>query len=248
MEWLFYSMQVIGSFLAPICSGIVDWAFAQSTCDISVWVIAFTINTWAVSLGRAKFQLHGAIRKAIDESREQVQQAHLVEQLRNYPVHNSKDAKKFLEDCNKFLTKLGKWEIQYPKLEREEPISGAPRFFLAGCALFSALCIVFKWFYNITLLVLLPYPVLLIYYSWQRYHLRRYITRKRAELISKIPDVLRRLDKAQQNAQKQFDETKTMMNELLRKLGQKGQSDDTGETSDGDAGSTPDKAEPSEKD
>lgn len=238
------SIQAIIAFGASIWSDLADWAFAPSKCDITVWAIAFTINTWALSLGRAKFQLHGAIRKAIDESRTQVQQAHLVEQLRNYPVHNLKDAREFLEDCNNFLTKLAKWEIQYPKLDRDEPISGPPRVVLSVCTLFSALCIVLKWLYNITLVVLLPYPILLIYYNWQRYRLPRYITQKRTELISKIPDVLRRLGEAQEKAQKQFDETTAIMQEVQKKLGLSG---DT-EPRDTVAPLTPDKESSSEKD
>ena len=234
-------------FLSPLASKIFHWARTVSISDVTVWLIAFSMNTWGATLKHARESLHQATKNAIAKSRLKVQQAQLVEHLQTYLRQNPEDAQKIIQAFDRYFSKLEEWKNQDSEIETCESMACFPEFVLSLCALITAFCIIGGWFYNITLIVLVPFPVIMSYYTGQCYFRLRYVERKRAKLLSKIGSIKCFIEK-QEKAKIKFEKTQTMMDELLRKLGQKGQSDDTDETSDGDEGSTPGKEEPSEKD
>lgn len=153
----------------------------ERACDVSAWAIAFTMNTWGASLVRARFQMYGTIRKAIDSSHAKAQQAHFLERLmeRRQSVQTDRNkVEKFKKLFFAFLTKLEKLDRKYPPIQTEnhnEMISIGTSRFLGFCAFFSVLCILFGWFYNATLVVLFPYPIFALLYAFKKWRLPRFI-------------------------------------------------------------------------
>lgn len=195
MDGLFFILKPVAHWGMHWFQMAIDWAFRERSCDVSAWAIAFTMNTWAVSLARVLAHLRGAVRKAIDESRARAQQAQFLERVRGLAGSHSRDARKVLERFSRFLTHLERLCVKYPKAESyrsDEPIKGSPRIILGIASVFSLLCILFSWFYNWTLIVLLPYPCFVVYYHYKKWSLPRFI-RKRFDRIEKsvnaIPDV-----------------------------------------------------------
>jgi len=197
------ALQQLIAWLESWCHGLWSWAIDQKDSDSSVWAIAFTMNTWAGSLDRARFQLHGRIRKAIDASRAEAQQAHFVENMMNWEENNY-DPKRLMEcirDYTHYLSILEKYERRYPTLQESEEnglsISWFPRFVLVSCACISLACLLLKRFYNGTLFVLLPYPCFCIYYKYKEVSLKRKIHHLFAYLKKKYPEMARNPEEAQ---------------------------------------------------
>lgn len=244
MEWLLNFLHSAIEFLSPIACSILRWATKVSISDVTVWLIVFSMNTWGATLKRARESLHQATQNAIEKSRLKVQQAQLVEQLQTYLRQNPEDAQKIIQDFDRYFSKLEKWKNQDSQIETCESTACLPEFVLSLCALITAFCIIGGWFYNITLIVLVPFPVIMSYYTGQSYFRVRYIERKRAKLFSKVGSIKCLIEK-QEKAQKQFEETNARMQEVLKKLRLFGTVEQTLDTV---APSTPDKESSIEKD
>ncbi len=185
MESSLAILQTLLDKLLSVFWVVVGWLKANRTSDVSVWAIAFTMNTWAASLGWVRFQLHGAIRKAIDESRAKAQQARLLERLTDWKGPDESSFRKIEKKFDTFLSKLELFDVKYPRLEmdlREPLLNGFPRFVLGFAAIVSLGCILFNKLYNWTLVVLLPFPAFFIYYSFKKRSVPRFIRRRYAKL------------------------------------------------------------------
>lgn len=191
------------------------WAIQPSHSDSSIWAIGFTMNTWTVSLDRARFQLHGLIRTAIDDSRATAQQAHFLERLVEWKNQDHRQVKIFLNKYQDALDEIDRIIAKHPSLReseiRSEPISWFPRFVLLSFAVFSVCCLVFGWYYNITLIVLFPYPVICLYYQWERLWLPSRIRRRFKKLMDMIPEMERNINEEKQ-------EIDNALNELLKRF------------------------------
>lgn len=221
MEWLFCGMRsVIDCIVSCVCS-ILHFLFKESTGDVMLWALAFTMNTWATTLDRARKRLIESTRKAVEKSRMTVKQARLVEALWICRRSNPKGSKKFLRDASAYLSKLDKWKVQDERIKAGEVIEGLPEYILSICALFSALCIIFGWLYNITLIVLLPFPFLMCRYTGQGYFRVRYIKRKQIELLLRATKELSRsydILEFKRREYEQFEKDQKIINQLRRKL------------------------------
>lgn len=160
---------------------VFGFLFKERPCDVSAWAIAFTMNTWGASLGRVRFQTHGTIRKAIDESRAKAKQARFLEQLsenQTIKTTHQEEVEVFKSKFDSFLTKLEKFDAKYPPLnpdEHGELCSTRARVILGFFAFLSVLCILFGWFYNCSLVVLFPYPALAFLYLVRARTIPRFI-------------------------------------------------------------------------
>lgn len=214
-------MQSVIDCIVFCGSSVLCFLFKQMESDVILWAIAFTMNTWATTLDGHRKRWIESTKKAIKKSRLKVQQAKLVEALEFCRLINPEGSKSFLREGDAYLSKLDKWEVQYDKTKAIESIDAFPEFILSVCAFFSIVCIIGRWFYNITLIVLLPFPCLMCHYTGQRYFRLRYIERKRAKLLSRIPkEILRSCNKfdIKKQEKEQFEKQVKMMEALRQQL------------------------------
>ena len=133
----------------------------KSRADSAAWAIAFTVNTWAATIQSARIAVYEGVHKLFSDYKNEIGYAQWLEKADK--LTDEDGHKKFRFRVNRLLTYIGCKDEKF-RVDTKDVGSILKR--VMWCAAFvSALVIVFQWYYNYTLAVLLPYPVFCIWHS-----------------------------------------------------------------------------------
>lgn len=126
-----------------------------SRIDSAAWAIAFTINTWAATIQKARVSVYESVHDIFVACKKGIKDAQWIEEAESLTDEDGHKEFRFrLDKLQKYIDQKDAEFLQDTKS------SGV---FMKRVMLFSALAsvlvIVFQWFYNATLIVLLPYPL-----------------------------------------------------------------------------------------
>lgn len=144
----------VGDYLLTLFQSLKEWLLTTRT-DSGIWAIAFTVNTWASSVNRVRTNVYLDVRRKIKECKNKVINAQWLES-----VGKSQSAEMH-EDFRASLSEL----LNYMKdVESRVSIKTVGKKVFAknimGVSAFvCALCMIFQWYYNFTIVLLFPYPI-----------------------------------------------------------------------------------------
>ena len=149
-----------------ICGCVVSclqafWAWLMTSRDDSAaWAIAFTINTWAATIQKARVSVYEGVHAIFVACKKGIKDAQWIEDAESLTdKEGHKEFRSRLHELQKYI------ENKDAEFLGDTKDSGMFMKRVMMCAaLASVLIIVFQWYYNVTLAVLLPYPLFCL---WQ---------------------------------------------------------------------------------
>lgn len=150
-----------------ICECVVSWLKAfwswlmTSRDDSAAWAIAFTINTWAATIKSARLAVYEDVHAIFVACKKGIKDAQWIEEAKS--LTDEEGHKEFRSRLHKLQKYIEKKDAEF-KNDAENTDGVFMNRVMMLAALASVLVIVFQWFYNATLAVLLPYPLFCL---WQ---------------------------------------------------------------------------------
>ena len=136
-----------------------SWLMTSRT-DSAAWAIAFTINTWAATIQKARVSVYEGVHAIFVACKKGIKDAQWIEEAKSLTDE---------EGHKEFRSRLHKLQ-QYIERKDAEFLGDTkdPGFLMKRVMMFavlaSVLVIVFQWYSNLALAVLLPYPLFCL---WQ---------------------------------------------------------------------------------
>lgn len=134
---------------------IVGWICSVRESGSAIWAVAFSVNTWASAMDRVRMDAYAHVREIVDGCLDDIQNRRWLDQIEKRQDSREK------ESCLRSLNGL----LAYTrKLRRRYSAESCARKRLAkrvmgASAFLCVLCILFEWYYNGALALLLPYPL-----------------------------------------------------------------------------------------
>ena len=159
------------------------WLITSRT-DSAAWAIAFTINTWAATIQKARVSVYESVHVIFVACKKGIKDAQWIEEAeRLTDEEGHREFRSRLHKLQKYI------ENRDAEFLRDTKDSGMFMKRVMMCAaLVSVLVIVFQWFYNVTLAVLLPYPLFCLWQiirgRWARFRVWRMRASVKKELNS----------------------------------------------------------------
>ena len=138
---------------------IVKWLTA-SRSDSAVWAIAFTINTWAASIKDARISVYDNVHLIFSAYKSDIKYAQLLERAENLTDENGH--KELRIRIDRLLRYIDSKDAEFLS-DTKSPGMFAMRIMWCAATI-SVFVILFEWYYNYMLVLLLPYPVFCL---WQ---------------------------------------------------------------------------------
>lgn len=156
---------------------IGSW-FVTSRTDSAVWAIAFTINTWAASIKSARSSVYEGVHELFSAYKNEIRTAQWLERAES--LTDEDGHKEFRSRVDGLLEYLKQKDV---KFLNDTMGTGMFAERVMWCAAtMSVLVIVFEWYYNYMLGLLLPYPLFCLWQSlrvrWAMF--RAWLKRRRA--------------------------------------------------------------------
>ena len=131
-----------------------------SRTDSAAWAIAFTINTWAATIKRARLAVYEGVHAIFVACKKGIKDAQWLEEADR--LTDSEGHKKFRSRLDKLQKYIETKDAEFLR-DAKTPGIFLKRVMMCA-ALGSVLVIVFQLYYNFTLVVFLPYPLFCL---WQ---------------------------------------------------------------------------------
>ena len=137
------------------------WAWLMtSRTDSAAWAIAFTINTWAAIIKSARLVVYKDVHAIFVACKRGIKDAQWIEEAES--LTDEEGHREFRLQLHKLQKYIEKKDAEFLG-DTKNPGMFMKRV-MSCAALASVLIIVFQWCYNVTLVVLLPYP---LFCCWQ---------------------------------------------------------------------------------
>ena len=136
-----------------------DWLMASRT-DSAAWAIAFTINTWAATIQKARVSVYESVHTIFVACKKNIKNAQWLEEAES--LTDEEGHREFRSRLDRLQKYIDRKDAEFLK-DTEDSGMILKRVMLCA-ALASVLVIVLQWYYNATLVVLLPYPLFCL---WQ---------------------------------------------------------------------------------
>lgn len=149
-----------------ICGSVVSglkafWAWlVTSRTDSAAWAIAFTINTWAATIQKARVSVYESLHAIFVACKKSIKDAQWIEEAER--LTDEEGHREFRSRLDKLQKYIETKDAEFLD-DTKDPGMFMKRVMMCA-ALASVFVIVFQWFYNGTLVVLLPYPLFCL---WQ---------------------------------------------------------------------------------
>lgn len=153
------ALSIICGCVASWLKAFRDWLMTSRT-DSAAWAIAFTINTWAATIQKARVSVYEGVHAIFVVCKKGIKDAQWLEDAES--LTDEEGHKEFRSRLHKLQKYIEKKDAEF-KSDAENTGVFMNRVMMLA-ALASVLVIVFQWFYNATLIVLLPYPLFCL---WQ---------------------------------------------------------------------------------
>lgn len=138
---------------------IVSWLMASRT-DSAAWAIAFTVNTWAASIKSARSSVYEGVHALFSAYKSEIRYAQWLEKAESMTDDNGH--KEFRSRMDRLLEYINRKDAKFLN-DTKAPDTFVERVMWCA-AMMSVLVIVFEWYYNYLLALLLPYP---LFCFWQ---------------------------------------------------------------------------------
>lgn len=139
---------------------IVSWLVASRT-DSAVWAIAFTINTWAASIKSARISVYEGVHDLFSAYKNEIKDAQWLERAEK--LTDADGHKTLRARVDGLLEYIDRKDAEF--LADANASSIFAKHVLWCAAVLSVLVIVFEWYRNYMLVLLLPYPVFCLWQS-----------------------------------------------------------------------------------
>lgn len=152
--------------LSIICGCVASWLKAfwawlmTSRTDSAAWAIAFTINTWAATIQKARVSIYEDVHAIFVACKKGIKDAQWIEEAES--LTDEEGHKEFRSRLHKLQKYIDRKDAEFLNDTKSSGMFMKRVMMLAALA--SVLVIVFKWYCNFTLVVLLPYPLFCL---WQ---------------------------------------------------------------------------------
>ena len=149
-----------------ICGCVVSglkalWAWLMTGRDDSAaWAIAFTINTWAAIIQKARVSVYEGVHEVFVACKKGIKDAQWIEEAKS--LTDEEGHKEFRSRLHKLQKYIKAKDTEF--LDDTKDSGMFMKRVMMFAALASVLVIVFQWYSNLALAVLLPYP---LFCSWQ---------------------------------------------------------------------------------
>ena len=149
-----------------VCGCVVSglkalWSWlTTSRPDSAAWAIAFTINTWAATIQKARVSVYESLHAIFVACKKSINDAQWIEEAER--LTDEEGHREFRSRLDKLQKYIETKDAEFLD-DTKDPGMFMKRVMMCA-ALVSVLVIVFQWFYNVTLVVLLPYPLFCL---WQ---------------------------------------------------------------------------------
>ena len=148
------------SIWASVVSWLKDSWLMTTRTDSAAWAIAFTINTWAATIKSARQTVYESVHAIFVACKKGIKDAQWIEEAKS--LTDEEGHKEFRSRLHKLQKYIEKKDAEF-KNDAENTGMFMNRVMMLA-ALASVLVIVLQWYYNATLVVLLPYPLFCL---WQ---------------------------------------------------------------------------------
>lgn len=145
-----------------------SWLMASRT-DSAAWAIAFTINTWAASIDNARIAVYESVHALFFSAKKRAEVAQWLEKADELTdPEGHKEFRSRVDRLQKYI------DLKDEKFhEATKTTNMLAKRIMWFSAIASVLVIVFQWYYNFTLALLLPYPLFFIWNAscgvWARF-------------------------------------------------------------------------------
>lgn len=134
---------------------VYSWLFSIRTNDSAIWAVAFTLNTWASSIDEIRTDVYKWVFDKFQSYRKRAIDGQWLSQIEACPDSENKAV--FLRRLDNLRTYF-KRRLDVFSAAKEKDGSKAKKI-MSFSAFLCVLCILFEWYYNVALVLLLPYPM-----------------------------------------------------------------------------------------
>ena len=181
-----------------------DWLMASRT-DSAAWAIAFTINTWAATIQKARVSVYESVHTIFVACKKGIKDAQWIEEAES--LTDEEGHKEFRSRLHKLQKYIEKKDAEFLGDTKDSGMLMKRVMMLAALA--SVLVIIFQRFYNVTLAVLLPYPLFCLWQIMRGRWARFCVWRMRRSVKCELGSIKKRCKKP---------DDPPSMNELKTKL------------------------------
>lgn len=174
-----------------ILKQVVSWLIADRA-DSAAWAIAFTINTWAATIKDARLAVYKDVHALFAACKKDIKDAQWLEEAES--LTDEKGHKEFRSRLDKLQKYLDRKDAEF-LIDTKDSGMAIKRIMLCA-ALASVLIIVFQWYYNVTLAVLLPYPLFCLWQIMRGRWAKFRIWKMRKSVKNELDSIKRRCKKS----------------------------------------------------
>lgn len=168
------------------------WAWlVTSRNDSAAWAIAFTINTWAATIQKARVSVYESLHAIFVACKKSINDAQWMEEAER--LTDEEGHREFRSRLDKLQKYIERKDAEF-LADTSDPGMFMKRVMMCS-ALASVLMIVFRWFYNGTLVVLLPYPLFCFWQIIRGRLARLCVWRMRRSVKSELNSIKKRCKK-----------------------------------------------------
>lgn len=145
-----------------------SWLMTSRT-DSAAWAIAFTINTWAASIDNARIEVYKSVHTLFFSAKKRAEVAQWLEEADG--LTDPEGHKEFRSRVDRLQKYIDLKDAKFHEATQDTNMLAKRVMWCAAMA--SVLVIVFQWYYNFTLVLLLPYPLFFLWNAsggiWARF-------------------------------------------------------------------------------